>query len=75
VLTLVVVWPVRIPAWIFLGDWFVYQPVEGNLGLTATGSTTGGVAVFAHVGGFVFGVLVARLVAGVAARQTVATAA
>ena len=74
VLTLVVVWLVRIPAWIFLGVWFLYQLVEANFGLIATGSTGGGVAFFAHIGGFLFGVLVARLVAGAATQQTMATA-
>jgi rhomboid family protein len=69
VLTLVIVWLVRIPAWIFLGAWFLYQFVEANFGLLSTGSTGGGVAFFAHVGGFLFGVLVARLVAGMTTRQ------
>ena len=69
VLTLVIVWLVRIPAWFFLGAWFLYQLVEANFGLLSTGSTGGGVAFFAHVGGFVFGLLVARLVAGMTARQ------
>jgi membrane associated rhomboid family serine protease len=69
VLTLVIVWLVRIPAWFFLGAWFLYQLVEANFGLLNAGSTGGGVAFFAHVGGFLFGLLVARLVAGLAARQ------
>jgi membrane associated rhomboid family serine protease len=50
---------VPIPAWIFLGGWFAYQLVEANFGLFGTGSS-GGVAFFAHVGGFAFGYLVAR---------------
>jgi membrane associated rhomboid family serine protease len=59
VLTLVVVWLVRIPAWVFLGGWFVYQLVEANFGLFSTDDNGGGgVAFFAHVGGFVFGALV-----------------
>ena len=33
VLTLVFVFPVRIPAWVFLGLWFLYQLVEANFGL------------------------------------------
>jgi membrane associated rhomboid family serine protease len=74
VLTLVVFWPVRIPAYVFLGFWFLYQLVEGNFGLFSAGANGGGVAFFAHVGGFVFGVLVARIIAGAAARQP-ATAA
>jgi membrane associated rhomboid family serine protease len=69
VLTLVVVWLVRIPAWIFLGAWFLYQLVEANFGLISTGTTGGGVAFFAHIGGFLFGLFVARLIAGMTARQ------
>jgi membrane associated rhomboid family serine protease len=55
---------VRIPAWIFLGLWFLYQLIEANFGLFSTSANGGGVAFFAHVGGFVFGLLVARLLAG-----------
>jgi hypothetical protein len=58
VLTLVFVWPVRIPAYVFLGLWFLYQLIEANFGLFSTEANGGGVAFFAHVGGFVFGVLV-----------------
>jgi hypothetical protein len=31
--TLVLWFPVRIPAWFFLGGWFLYQFFEGNYGL------------------------------------------
>jgi membrane associated rhomboid family serine protease len=72
VLTLVLVWPVRIPAWFFLGGWFVYQLVEGNAGLLS--SQGGGVAFFAHIGGFLFGVLVARRVAATTTSRPVAAA-
>jgi membrane associated rhomboid family serine protease len=44
---------VRLPAWIFLGIWFVMQLFEGTFGAAQ------GVAVWAHVGGFLFGVLIA----------------
>ena len=53
--------PVRIPAWIFLGAWFLYQLVEANFGMFGARAHGGGVAFFAHVGGFVFGVVVARI--------------
>jgi membrane associated rhomboid family serine protease len=59
VLGLLVVWPVRISAWVFLGVWFLYQLVEANFGLFGATANGGGVAFFAHVGGFVFGALVA----------------
>jgi membrane associated rhomboid family serine protease len=61
VLTLVFVFPVRIPAWFFLGAWFLFQLFEANFGLLSAGSTGGGTAFFAHVGGFAFGYFAARL--------------
>jgi rhomboid family protein len=54
---------VRIPAWIFLGAWFLYQLIEANFGLFNASANGGGVAFFAHVGGFIFGLLAARLLA------------
>jgi membrane associated rhomboid family serine protease len=54
---------VRIPAWIFLGLWFLYQLIEASSGLFSASANGGGVAFFAHVGGFIFGLLVARLLA------------
>ena len=54
---------VRIPAWIFLGVWFVYQLIEADFGLFNASANGGGVAFFAHVGGFIFGLLAARLLA------------
>jgi membrane associated rhomboid family serine protease len=65
VLGLLVIWPVRISAWVFLGVWFLYQLVEANFGLFGATANGGGVAFFAHVGGFVFGVIVARFLTGV----------
>jgi membrane associated rhomboid family serine protease len=60
VLGLIVVIPVRISAWFFLGFWFLYQLFEANFGLLHPSASRGGVAFFAHVGGFVFGLVVAR---------------
>jgi membrane associated rhomboid family serine protease len=58
---LVVVFPVRLSAWFFLGAWFLYQLVEANFGLFGASANGGGVAFFAHVGGFIFGALAAWL--------------
>jgi membrane associated rhomboid family serine protease len=63
VLTWIFFFIVRIPAWVFLGIWFLDQLVSANLGLFAASSNHGGTAFFAHVGGFVFGLLVAKLLA------------
>ena len=64
VLGLVVVFPVRLPAMVFLGFWFLYQLFEANFGLFSASANGGGVAFFAHVGGFAFGYLVAKLLMG-----------
>jgi membrane associated rhomboid family serine protease len=64
-ITTFVLWfPIRIPAWIFLGGWFLYQFFESNYSLFQPNSGGSGVAFFAHVGGFVFGFLVARVLVG-----------
>src|SRR5262250_1559860 len=55
---------VQIPAWIFLGLWFLYQLIEANFGLFSASANGGSVAFFAHVGGFVFGLLAARILTG-----------
>jgi membrane associated rhomboid family serine protease len=61
---LLVVIPVRVSAWFYLGAWFLYQVYEANAGLWASDTSGGGVAFFAHVGGFVFGFLVTKLLLG-----------
>ena len=54
---------IEIPAVIVLGFWFVLQLFDGLGSLGDMGAaTTGGVAFFAHIGGFVFGAAVALLV-------------
>jgi rhomboid family protein len=55
---LLVFFPLRLSAWFFLGFWFLYQLVEANFGLFSASANGGGVAFFAHVGGFLFGVVV-----------------
>ena len=54
---------IRIPAWIFLGAWFLYQLIEASFGLFSASANGGGVAFSAHVGGFVFGLVVTWLLA------------
>ena len=60
---LIVVFPVQLSAWFFLGAWFLYQLIEANFGVFGAAANGGGVAFFAHVGGFVFGVIVALVLA------------
>ena len=55
---LFVIFPLRVSAWFFLGFWFLYQLIEANFGLFSATANGGGVAFFAHVGGFLFGVIV-----------------
>jgi membrane associated rhomboid family serine protease len=64
VLGLIVIFPVRVSAWFFLGFWFLYQLFEANFGLFSSSAHGGGVAFFAHVGGFLFGVAAAYLLIG-----------
>src|SRR6266404_3477400 len=52
-----------LPAWVVLGYWFVAQFLSGAATAIASTSNTqtGGVAVWAHVGGFIAGILLIRL--------------
>ncbi len=55
---------IEIPALIYLGFWFVSQLFNGIFALTAADVfQSGGVAWWAHIGGFVFGLAVIRLIA------------
>jgi membrane associated rhomboid family serine protease len=60
---LVVIIPVRISAYFFLGFWFLYQLFEANYGIFGATAHGGGVAFFAHVGGFIFGAILALVLA------------
>ena len=60
VLTLVFVFLVPIPAVIILGYWFVLQFLSGISSLGA--AATGGVAWWAHVGGFLLGMLITTFI-------------
>jgi membrane associated rhomboid family serine protease len=49
------------PAYLFLGLWFLSQLSSGLLSLGQLGSGQfSGIAWWAHVGGFVFGLILAR---------------
>jgi len=50
-----------LPAWVVLGYWFVVQFLSGAASAISQAGTAGGVAVWAHVGGFIFGLALIRL--------------
>jgi membrane associated rhomboid family serine protease len=50
----------EVPAVLFLGIWFGFQLLDGSASL-AHPEVGGGVAFFAHIGGFVFGMLTVKV--------------
>ncbi|HWI73466.1 MAG TPA: rhomboid family intramembrane serine protease [Baekduia sp.] len=54
---------IEVPALVVLGIWFVEQIAFGAYGLTDPAGDGGGVAYFAHIGGFAFGLLLIRVFA------------
>ena len=52
----------EIPAGFFLGIWFLFQLLDGGFAILQP-QAGGGVAFFAHIGGFVFGMATVLLVA------------
>jgi membrane associated rhomboid family serine protease len=61
VLTWFFVFVMYLPAWVVLGEWFVVQFFSGAATLAQAGRDVGGVAFWAHVGGFIAGVLMIKL--------------
>lgn len=61
ILTFFFIFLIPVPAFLILGYWFVFQFLEALGGLG--GDPTGGVAVWAHVGGFLIGMLITVLLA------------
>lgn len=59
ILTFFFIFLIPVPAYFILGYWFVFQFLEAVGG----GGTSGGVAVWAHVGGFLIGMLITALFA------------
>jgi membrane associated rhomboid family serine protease len=56
---------IEVPAVVFLGLWFLLQLVSGvgSQLAAATGEAAGGIALWEHVGGFVVGALLVKLMA------------
>ncbi len=59
---------IAVPAFYYLGFWFLYQLLMGVVSLTGVAS---GVAFWAHIGGFVAGVVVIKVLGGKARPMTV----
>jgi len=49
-----------LPAWFFLGYWFIIQIFSGVGSLVTFDINQGGVAWFAHIGGFLFGYIIGK---------------
>ncbi|GAB4246224.1 MAG: rhomboid family intramembrane serine protease [Deltaproteobacteria bacterium] len=64
---------VEIPAVVFLGLWFLMQFVSGAASLGRS-AATGGVAWWAHIGGFVAGIAFLKLLGGPGGRRGTAPA-
>jgi membrane associated rhomboid family serine protease len=54
---------VELPAMLILGFWFIQQALFGYFDLASGAARGGGVAYFAHIGGFAFGLLAIKLFA------------
>jgi membrane associated rhomboid family serine protease len=54
-------WFFWLPAWIVLGYWFIVQFVQGAATSIAPTNDSGGIAFWAHVGGFIAGVTLIKL--------------
>lgn len=52
---------VEIPAFFFLGIWFLIQFLSGAASLGQSSALTGGVAWWAHIGGFVAGIILLKI--------------
>jgi membrane associated rhomboid family serine protease len=67
VLTLVIIifffTVIELPALVMLGVWFAQQAAFGAAGLTTPTGASSGVAYFAHIGGFAFGLLTIKVLA------------
>ena len=54
---LLILIPFDLPAFVIIGWWFVQQFFYGVLTLTPSAAASGGVAFWAHVGGFLIGMI------------------
>jgi membrane associated rhomboid family serine protease len=58
ILVTFIFFPARLPAWVLIAVWFVLQLFNGIVALSSrAAAATGGIAYWAHVGGFVAGII------------------
>ena len=63
-------WPiVQLPAILVLGSWFLVQLLNGTASLSGAANMMGGVAWWAHIGGFVAGLFLVAIFAPRPARR------
>jgi membrane associated rhomboid family serine protease len=67
---IILLFPIELPAIVFIGYWFLIQLFSSVTALGGTSGETGGVAFAAHVIGFVAGIVLARLLALTVRKQT-----
>jgi membrane associated rhomboid family serine protease len=61
-LPIFIFWPmVEVPAVFFLGFWFIVQFFSGTASLGTSVSAGGGVAFWAHIGGFIIGMILVTM--------------
>ena len=62
IMTFIVIFVVPIPAYMFLGWWFIQQSLYSYTSLGVSANTgAGGIAYWAHAGGFIFGAILGPL--------------
>ena len=61
ILLVIIPWVIELPAILYLGFWFVSQLFSGVTSLSAEAGAWGGVAWWAHIGGFIYGLVMARI--------------
>lgn len=67
---IIVFFRIDLPAFIFIGYWFIMQLFSSVASFGAGEAESGGVAFLAHVGGFIAGVVLAPLLAATAPSRT-----
>jgi membrane associated rhomboid family serine protease len=62
--------PIPVPAWLMIGLWFLQNLLQGVASINNVATPDAGVAFFAHIGGFVFGLLTVLVFLRGAGRRT-----